>query len=440
MSARRSGRHGPAGSRLGTWQPTAAHLRAAVVPLVAALGAVVGGRPDLLVLATPLVGIAVWSVMVRPVVIPTTRVRLGHTTVREGQAAALHVALDCDDGRVDDVSVMIAAHADLEYEPCDGETAAGRSDAALGALDLAVRPIRRGRHRVGPPTIVASSVWASYRWISATTGDARTLVALPRADRFDAVTAPVHTPGLVGGNRSPRAGSGTEFAGIRPFTAGDRLRRIDWPRSLRSGELHVATTWADHDRHLELVVDAFDDVGTSEGVDGRASSLDIAVRAAGAIAEHAIGVGDRVAVVGLGALGIRRTPASSGGRHLRRILELLATIEPAGTRPDDGRIPRGLGADSLVVLLSPLIGAASLARAVSMAARGIRVVVVDCLPADIAAEAPDPLVAIVWRMELLHRETELASARRHGVAVVHWRGPGSLDAVLRHVTGTRVRR
>ena len=67
----------------------------------------VGGRPDLLVLATPLVGIAVWSVMVRPVVIPTTRVRLGHTTVREGQAAALHVALDCDDGRVDDVSVMI---------------------------------------------------------------------------------------------------------------------------------------------------------------------------------------------------------------------------------------------------------------------------------------------------------------------------------------------
>ena len=33
-----------------------------------------------------------------------------------------------------------------------------------------------------------------------------------------------------------------KFASIRPFQAGDRLRRIHWPRSLRSGALHVTST------------------------------------------------------------------------------------------------------------------------------------------------------------------------------------------------------
>lgn len=421
------------GRTLDTWHPTVAHLRAVLGSLVLAGAAVLGGRPDLLVIATPLVAVGVWSSIVRPRVAPTLEVALDHVTVREGEATTWHARLVDDEGRVEDVSVMLAPTAEVDLRPDDGETAISMGDDDPSGLDVLVRPRRWGRHRIGPPTVVASGAWAAHRWASASTRDTRTLVALPRAERFDASTAPVHTPGLVGGNRSPREGAGTEFATLRPFRPGDRLRRIHWPRSSRSGELYVTTTWADHDRRLVLMIDGFEDIGGSGGVDGRASSLDIAVRAAAAIAEHATDVGDRVALMVLGSRAVARTPAATGRRHLRRILEMLAAVEPAGSRADDGRVPRGLGGDALVVLLSPLVNEQALQRAVSIAARGIAVVVVDCLPPDLTDGEAGELVAIAWRIELLERADRIRAARDRGVSVVPWRGPGSLDAVVCHV-------
>ena len=52
----------------------------------------------------------------------------------------------------------------------------------------------------------------------------------PAADRADR-RAPVR-----------REGDGTEFSSIRPFHSGDRMRRINWRVSLRTGALHVVST------------------------------------------------------------------------------------------------------------------------------------------------------------------------------------------------------
>ena len=198
---------------------------------------------------------------------------------------------------------------------------------------MVIRPTRWGFRRVGPALVVASSAWAGFRCAPKQgESNARTLVALPQTSRFDASAPPVRSPGLVGVNRSPRQGSGTEFASIRPFQPGDRLRRIHWAQSLRTGTLHVTSTWADHDRHVVLLIDALNDVGESEGIDGRASSLDVSLRAAGAIAEHYISTGDRVALSVIGAREMRRLPPATGYRQLRRMLEVMAGIEPAGSR------------------------------------------------------------------------------------------------------------
>jgi uncharacterized protein (DUF58 family) len=242
----------------------------------------------------------------------------------------------------------------------------------------------------------------------------------------------VRSPGLVGGNRSPRHGDGTEFAGIRPFQPGDRLRRVHWRQTLRTGTLHATASWADHDRHVVLVLDALDDVGESEGIDGRASSLDICVRAGAAIAEHHIGAGDRVAMVLIGSRGVQRMPPATGRRHLRRLLEVMASIAPSTSLIDDGRMLRGLGSGALVVMLSPLVSPIAMQRAVRIAGHGFTIVVVDCLPADVSKEDPDdPFVGLAWRIELLHRERAIRRAQEAGIPVVPWRGPGSLDAVLR---------
>jgi uncharacterized protein (DUF58 family) len=423
------------------WRPTPAHARAVLAGLLLAVAAVLARRPDLLVIATPFVGAAVWAVVLRPTRSPVVRQTIGRGMVREGEATTWQIQIDDPEGRVDDVAALLETPAWVDRQPIDGQTAAGLGGDGTEPLAMVVRASRWGCHQVGPALVVASSAWAGYRWASRPWVQQQRLVALPRPARFDAAAPPVHVPGLVGVNRSPRYGSGTEFAGIRPFQHGDRLRRIHWGQSLRTGTLHVTTTWADNDRHVVLMIDAFTDAGESGGIEGRASSLDISVRAAAAIAEHFTRVGDRVALTMIGARGAQRVPPGAGFRHLRRLLEVMASIEPANAVIDDGRLPRGLPSGALVVMLSPLTSPRALQRATSIADRGLGVIVIDCLPPDIADERPgDPYVALGWRVELLKRERQIRVAREAGIAVVPWRGPGSLDLVLRGLqrrVGTR---
>jgi uncharacterized protein (DUF58 family) len=138
--------------------------------------------------------------------------------------------------------------------------------------------------------------------------------------------------------------------------------------------------------------------------------------------------------------GVLRVPPGSGHRHLRRILELLATVQPVAGASDTGKVPRGLHSGELVVLFSPLVSAASVDRAAALADRGLGLVVVDCLPASVHVDtAGDPYAEMSWRIESLERARRIRLAGEAGIAVVPWAGPGSLDLVLRdlqrHVRG-----
>ena len=420
------------------WEPTAAHARATIGGATIAVGAVLARRPDLLVLAAPFLVAAVWGAAQRPRATPTVEQAIGHDVVREGQATTWRVVVDDPSGRIEDVAVRLEPPRWVELLPSSGQVACSLRDDGTVLLVLAVRSTRWGQRRVGPAFVVASSAWAAFRYVHQR-GGARSLLTLPQPSPFDAFAPPVRSPGLVGLSRSPRPGNGTEFAGIRPFQPGDRLRRIHWKQSLRTGSLHVTSTWADHDRHVLLLADLLVDVGESGGVDGRASSADLVLRAGAAIAEHYVSAGDRVALVVLGGSDLRRLPAGSGRRHLRRILDVMASSEP-GTDPfDRGQLPPHLDPGLLVVMLSPLVSHRSLDRAVVLARRGMSVVVIDCLPPDAAepdgahdrASSVDPYVPLAWRMRLLERDREVRRVVEAGIAVVPWRGPGSLDLVLR---------
>ena len=134
--------------------------------------------------------------------------------------------------------------------------ASSRRCAVDGAanFEIDVRSTRWGTRPIGPLQIVAATPWASFRWSTFTARHGLTTLPLPPVFDVDASLRP--TDGLVGLHRSARPGEGNEFAGIRPFRTGDRLRRINWTRSARSNELQVNSTWADLDTHIALVVDA----------------------------------------------------------------------------------------------------------------------------------------------------------------------------------------
>jgi uncharacterized protein (DUF58 family) len=413
------------------WYATPALVRGAVAGVVLAGAAVLLRRPDAVVLAAPLLAISVWSVWRRPAAAPAVVERLAQNALREGESTWWTVEVRESPGSVaEDVAAVFVAPPWGSTVPRSGVVCA---DAVGGdaVVRVALRSTRWGRREVGPALVVASSAWGAFRFVAPARPPLQ-LTTLPLPATFDSAAPLAHPVGVVGRHRSARPGEGSEFASLRPFHVGDRLRRIHWPRSLRTGELHVTSTWSDQDTLVVLVVDALNDLGTSGGIDGDVSSLDVSVRAAGAIAEHYLRGGDRVALHVVGSRAARRVPAASGIAHLRRVLDALATIVPGTDTREANRLHLGLPAGALVVMLSPLTSPLALQRAYALAARGLTVVVIDTLPPGLVADAgDDPFLALAWRIRLLERRREIRRIQQVGVPVVAWRGPGSLDQVLR---------
>jgi uncharacterized protein (DUF58 family) len=416
-----------------TWQPTPALVRAALGSAALAVTAVVMGRPDLLVLAAPLLVHAVASVVRRPATVPTAGdAALGTEHVREGEGTTVRVRVD----RADDVEHAVLAltpHRHLVARPASG-IADGTLDPGGDRLDLAVpvASLRWGRRRVGDGLVAATSPWAGYLWGPLPVVP-QPLTTLPQPGRYDSRAASPHPIGLVGQHPARRRGDGSEFESIRPFQPGDRLRRVQWRVSLRTGRLHATSTVAEEDASVLLLVDSGVEVGRSGGVTGAASTLDVAVRAAGAVAEHYLVRGDRVGLRVLGSTGGNAVHTAAGRRHLRRLLDTLARVVPGESRDvDPDRMRFQVPAGSIVLVFSPMLSQVAVAATTTLAARGLDVVVVDCLPSDVEV-GDDQRLALAWRMRLLEREALLGRLRRAGIPVVAWRGPGTLDEVLRRL-------
>lgn len=409
------------------WRPTAAYFRSAVFAVALVAIALLFERPDLLVVATPMAVVSAWSALTKPEREPEVADRLGRTTFREGDAVSWTTDIH-GDADIDLASFVVPDMQWFERRPSRGAVTAAAEEGSA-SLRLELRSIRWGRRALEAPTITTASPWGAFRM--ETTLLPRFMVTMPRPARFDSLSPVRPADGLVGSYRSVRPGEGSEFASVRSFQVGDRMRRINWTRSLRTEELQVNATWADQDTHIELVVDVGEDLGFSEGVDGRASSLDTTVRAAGAIAEFYASRGNRVSLRSFDPA-VRLAIAPGAGRaHLRRILDTLARVNAPVGRFVGSPGVRSSNAE-VTVVLTALASPEALERAVILARRGGAVVVVDTLP-DHVVDVDDPLLALAWRIRRLERRREVRRAEELGIAVSQWRGPGSLDHFLRSV-------
>ncbi|WP_270887609.1 DUF58 domain-containing protein [Pedococcus sp. 5OH_020] len=441
------------------WRVTPAHVRALLLGLASVGLSVLLRRPDALVLGSPLLVVAVWSTVRRPSSSPVVRARVQHPVLREGQATRWLATVDAAEG-VEEAGVSLLATPYTLYTPGSRSVAGsfgGSPRPGPGAepreplrLEVVCQSTRWGHRVLGPATVALTGPLGAYRWEP----EPVSLPAVPTVPLPDRFTARVPVPrpdGLVGQNRSHHQGEGGELDQIRPFRFGDRLRRVHWPVSVRTGALHVTATHADQDSEILLLVDAMHDLGRSEGVGGASSSLDNAVRAAGAIAEHYLRAGDRVGLLVLGARDLPQVRAAAGGNHLRRLLDVLARVTVAdGTVSDEKRLRTQLRhhvwAGTLAVVLTPAISPQVLAHALALSRRGVAVVTVDTLPPDLAGpdleagrleqlagsavQRPE-LARLAWRLRLMERSREMTRARDAGVPVVPWAGPGTLDLVLR---------
>lgn len=419
-----------------TWQPTHAQIRAVCIAAGLLLVAVLARRPDAAVLGLPLAFVAAWSRFFRPREQPEVHAELDTDVLFEGQATTYRLkvteALDPD---IDLVVMALPRALWFRYDPPQAAIAEPTSHGDV-TMEVGVRSERWGLRSLEHPAVIATSALGGYRTAVRSAG-AMAVSTLPLREGFEAVDAVPRPAGLVGLHRSRRPGEGTELAGVRPFRTGDRLRRINWAVSARTRELHVTSTWSDRDTEVVILLDTGGEVGISEGIDGRSSSLDTAVRAAASVAEHYLRHGDRVRLIDTGTIvgGVR---AGSGRAHLRRILDVLVHADRKGRQQDEQQLARRhrIRADSLVIVLSPLLRQAMLGYIVTLVHSGCTVIAVDTLPPDVGdiidLEQHDAKAwPLGWRIRLLERRAELDRLGDLGVPTVRWRGAGTLDEVLR---------
>ena len=216
---------------------------------------------------------------------------------------------------------------------------------------------------------------------------------------------------------------------------GDRLRRVNWPVTSRTGRLHVTETFLERDTDVLVVTDTVVLVPGAPlpSGDSEASSLDSAVRATAAVAMHYATFGDRVAVHDLGRA-IGPVPAGSGPRQTRVILDHLARVDRTRHRDRTVRQVASLAAGTLVFFCSPLLESGVVDELVRLRRLGGEVVGIDTLPPGLGHE-PLPgrdadRLAEGWTMRRIDHDTTIDRLRAAGIPVTPWRGPGSLGPIL----------
>lgn len=390
------------------------------------------GQPGAVVMAVPFIVHVTWALLTRAGA-GVVRIRTNPQLVAVHEDDSVPVRMVCDHP-----GWWIAVSWPLRL----GLNLAPRSGAVIDTnqAKIVVEPHTWGRYLIGPPEVAVMD--ASGSWRAAGEGAPAFVVVRPAAESLvgsSGVTRPI---GMTGSHSSATPGEGSQLADLREFRLGDRLKRINWRVTSRTGRLHVATMLTERDTDVLLVMDTLHDV---PGLTIRdASSLDMAVRAVAALSRHYLGYGDRVAVHDIGRR-MRHVRAGSGPRQLLVTIDALSRID-RGTKPAyRGRPIRGVTSGTLVFFCSPLIDESSITEVGRLRQLGCEVVVVDTLPEELGTanwlrrrhRRDHTFLEEAWVIRRLERDETFARLRDAGVPVVPWRGTACLAGILETMERSR---
>jgi uncharacterized protein (DUF58 family) len=256
----------------------------------------------------------------------------------------------------------------------------------------------------------------------------------PRAERLQSLARPLETQPYAGNRVARTQGDGIEFADIRPFAPGDRVRRINWRVSARRQALYVNESHPERNSDVVLFLDAFAQLrGEADG------TLDLAVRAAATLAHGYLEERDRVGIVSFGGV-VRWLTPSLGRRQLQRIVETLLETEVSlsySWKGIDVLPPRSLPPQALVIALSPLLDERTIDALLDLRARGFDLVVVDVSPLRFAPPARKQVDRLAHRLWQLWRDALRYRYERLGIAVVEWDDAKPLAQVFEEVRAFR---
>lgn len=450
---------------IGRWSRTPAFYRAiAVVVMGLGLG-LAAGRPDLVVMVTPVALLLTGALVGRPLRVEQMADPSADAAVAAGMVAGASVGVRT---RMDD---LMAAELVTVRLPDSTARPTGAATTVAGGTDLDLQTSVENRSwgptmiarpdlmAIGPDGLfVAGPIAADEVWE----------LVLPAIPAQAPLPLPPINGGWAGAHLSRRPGQGGDLIDLREYAPGDRMRSVHWRAFARHGKLFTRRTLSDADADLVLCLDVRHNIGPrvpfppttawqrvmaalaggiqewrddrSERAGGpgrrerldarersRCSSLDQTVRAATAIASAQLGVGDRIGVMTTGT--DRRTlPPGTGTRQRQRIRYYLARMVSTTGRMTPVAF-WGLRPGAVVILCTPLVDDQAARAAADCAARGHRVVVVDTLPQQEIVRAAVGSDVDHLKLLVLQREIRLEIVRRAGIPVLDWE-KGRIDVQL----------
>jgi len=407
--------------------------RLATYASLAALGMLAGlvfGRVELVALAAPfaLAAVAGAAIARDPAVHGTLALARERALEDDEVTATLTLAAEGGADRVD-VFLPLPEELDARANPRSVRLHAGEARD----LELVLECRRWGAFTLGPALLRATDRLGFHRWES-TVGGLEALRVYPSVETLHTLVPPLETQVYVGNQRSRERSEGIEFADLREWAPGDRLRSINWRASARRNALWVNQQHPERNTDVILFLDAFTDVRS-----GTRGTFDATVRAATSLAHRYLQRKDRVGVVSFGGYLSWLLP-SSGTRQLYRLVDSLLEMNVVlsfASKGIDVLPPRSLPPKALVLAISPLLDARSAAALLDLRARGFDLVVIEVSPVAFVAAGGDEVSQLAYRLWKLTRESLRLRYEQAGVPVVEWEAGEALEVVLEEVTTYR---
>lgn len=253
-------------------------------------------------------------------------------------------------------------------------------------------------------------------------GDGSVLECLPRLRTVADVPVRMQTTVFEGGVETDMGGAGLEFHSIRDYQPNDPMRRVDWKRLARTGELATIDLRVEQAANVVLLFDAREGAYVSHEP-GAPHALDRAVTAANDVYAALTDAGDLVGVAAFDTVPCWLRP-NAGSAHDEAVRRLFATHPALSSLPPDlldiesgyidpmKHVRRQLPSSAQVMLFSPLVSdyAAEVARQLDYA--GHRVTVIS----------PDPTnnETMGQRLGRVERALRINQVREAGIRVIDW--------------------
>lgn len=390
--------------------------------------------PELVALAAPFaLALAVGLALAAE---PELRVdcELDHERALEGDVVRLTLDLEAG-GPIDQLELLFDLPEHLAVVEGSNPVMLRLAGGEERTLELALRCDRWGAYVPGEVLVRARDLLGLVQY-EGRFDRRRPLKVYPREEGLRALLRPLETQVSAGNQVARYKGEGIEFADLRPFLPGDRIRRINWRASARRQELWVNEYHAERNADVVIFLDAFTEVRRDS-----TSTLDLAVRAAGALAGEYLQHKDRVGLVSFGGVLNWLLPATGLVQLYRIVDSLLDTeITLSYAWKDLDVIPqRTLPPQALVIGLTPLLDERASRALLDLRGRGFDLAIVDVSPVPFTEPGRAPEEALAYRLWRLKREALRGRYERAGVPVAVWEEGAPLVGALEEVRSYRRR-